>query len=182
VFSATLSRLMEPRMRIVAAVALSLALALPAFAAAPEPRKPVDPARLAGRWYEVARLPSPYQKDCVASTFDWTRNKDGTLGVLLTCRTAAGKTNTQRAKATVLDARTNAKLRVSFMGGLASAQYHVLDRADDYSWMLLGTSGGRYMWVLSNRPKLSADARRQAIARAGSLGYAVNRLIQAPGE
>ena len=170
-------------MRALAALALSLALATPSFAAAPEPRKPVDPSRLAGRWYEQARLPSAYQKDCYGSTFDWSRNKDGSMDVLLTCRLGSptGKAKTQRARATILDPKTNAKLRVSFMGGLASAEYRVLDRADDYSWVLLGTSGGKYLWVLSNRPKLPAAAREQAVARAGSLGYAVGKLIQAPG-
>jgi apolipoprotein D and lipocalin family protein len=170
-------------MRVLAALALSLALALPAFAAAPEPKKPVDPARFAGRWYEVARLPSPYQKDCWASTFDWSRNKDGTLDVLLTCRqgSAEGKAKTQRAKARVLD-KTNAKMKVSFMGGLASAEYRVLDRAEDYSWILLGTSGGRYLWVLSSRPALPAAARAEAVARAAALGYPTARLIDArPG-
>ena len=171
-------------MRILAALALSLALAVPALAAAPEPKKPVDPARFTGRWYEVARLPSPYQKDCFASTFDWARNKDGSLEVVVSCRVGSptGKARVQRGKATVLDPQTNAKLRVSFMRGLATAEYRVLDRADDYSWVLLGTSGGTYMWVLSNRPKLSDELRRQAIARAASLGYAVNKLIQTPGE
>ena len=171
-------------MRILAAAALSLALAGPAFAEAPEPRKPVDPARFTGRWYEQARLPSPYQKDCFASTFDWVRRSDGGLDVVVSCRLGSptGKAKVQRARATVLDPKTHAKLRVSFMGGLASAEYRVLDRAEDYSWVLLGTSGGRYMWVLSNRPKLSTAAREEAIARAKSLGYAVNKLIQAPGE
>ena len=169
-------------MRILAAVALSLALATPAFAEAPEPAKPVDPARFTGRWYEQARLPSPYQKDCFASTFDWARNKDGSLDVVVSCRLGSpgGKAKVQRARATVLDPKTHAKLRVSFMGGLASAEYRVLDRADDYSWVLLGTSGGRYMWILSNRPKLSEELRRQAVARAAALGYAVNKLIQTP--
>ena len=170
-------------MRALAAVALSLALASPALAAAPEPKKPVDPARFAGRWYEQARLPSPYQKDCWGSTFDWTRTRDGGLDVVVSCRLGSprGKAKVQRAKATVLDPKTNAKLRVSFMGGLASAEYRVLDRADDYSWVLLGTSGGKYMWILSSRPKLSEAALQQAVARAQSLGYAVGKLIHAPG-
>ena len=171
-------------MRILAAVALSLALAAPVLAAAPEPRKPVDPARFTGRWYEVARLPSPYQKGCFGSTFDWVRTKEGGLDVVVACRVGSptGRAKVQRGKATVLDPKTNAKLRVSFMGGLASAEYRVLDRADDYSWILLGTSGGRYMWVLSTRPKLSEGLREQAIARARSLGYAVDKLIHAPSE
>ena len=164
------------------AVALALSLAAPAFAAAPEPKKPVDPARLAGRWYEQARLPSSYQKDCVASTFDWTRTKDGALDVVLSCRlgSPSGKLKVQKAKARILDTKTNAKLKVSFLGGLASAEYRVIDRADDYSWMLLGTSGGRYFWILSSRPTLPAAARAEAVARSRALGYDVAKLIQAP--
>ena len=173
---------MKPR--TLAAAALAASLAAPAFAEAPQPAKSVDPARLAGRWYEQARLPSGYQKDCHASTFDWTRTKDGALDVVLSCRlgSPAGKLKVQKAKGRILDPKTNARMKVSFMGGLASAEYRILDRADDYSWMLLGTSGGRYFWILSSRPRLPAAAREQAVARAGALGYPVAKLIQAPAE
>ena len=163
-------------MRILVAAALSLALAAPAFAAAPEPKKPVDPARFTGRWYEQARLPSPYQKDCWGSTFDWDRKKDGSLDVVVSCRLGSptGKAKVQRARATVLDPKTNAKLRVSFMGGLASAEYRVIDHGS--GWVLMGTSGGNYLWVLSRTPNLSAAARDAAVARAKALGYNVSRF------
>lgn len=166
-------------------IALSLAAAVtvpawtvPAWAAAPEPSRPVDPARFSGRWYEFARLPNNNQRNCQAPTYDWSRNADGSFGIALTCRAGspAGKASTRRARATILDPRTNAKLQVSFLGGVIRTEYRILDHAPDYSWVLMGTSGGNYLWALSTRPNPPKAVRDAAVARARALGYPVARF------
>ena len=165
--------------RLMLGLAVAAVLAAPALASAPEPKRSVDPSRMAGRWYEIARLPAPHQKNCFASTFEWKRAENGVFDLALSCRkgSPSGQTTTQRAKARMVDPKTNAKMKVSFMGGLVSAEYRVLDRAEDYDWILLGTSGGNYLWLLSNRPSLPAASRQQAVARAKALGYDVGKLI-----
>ena len=163
-------------MRPFAAVALSLAVAAPAFAAAPEPQKPVDPSRYTGRYYEIARFANANQRDCHAPTYDWSAAKGGGLSIALTCRrgSPAGKASVRRASARITDLKTNAKMKVSFMGGIASAEYRVIDHAP--SWVLMGTSGGNYLWLLARTPNLPEAARDSAIARAKALGYDVSRF------
>ena len=166
-------------MRPFAPVLLALALAAaPAWAKAPEPSKPVDPARFSGRWYELARLPNPNQRDCQAPTYDWGRGANGALSITLTCRAGspAGKASTRRASATVIPGSENAKLRVSFLGGVVKVEYRILDHAPDYSWVLMGTEGGNYLWALSTRPNPPKAVRDAAVARAGALGYPVARF------
>ena len=169
-------------MRPLAAV-LTFALALPtiaprAWAAAPEPSKPVDPARFSGRWYEFARLPNSNQRNCQAPTYDWTRGSAGALGINLTCRAGSptGKASTRRAGATIIPGSDNAKLRVSFLGGVVKVEYRILDHAPDYSWVLMGTDGGNYLWALSTRPNPPAAVKNAAVARAKALGYPVARF------
>jgi apolipoprotein D and lipocalin family protein len=163
-------------MRPFAAAVLSFAIAAPALAAAPEPQKPVDPSRYTGRYYEIARFANANQRDCHAPTYDWSAGKDGGLTIALTCRrgSPAGKASVRRASARIIDTRTNAKMKVSFMGGVASAEYRVIDHAPN--WVLMGTSGGNYLWLLSRTPELPAAARDAAVARAKSLGYDVSRF------
>jgi len=163
-------------MRPALALAVLLA-ATPALAAAPEPTKPVSAAQFSGRYYEIARLPTPYQRDCEAPTMDWESGRGGGLAIVLTCHhgSPSGRTSVRRASARIIDAKTNAKLKVSFMGGIASAEYRVLDYGPQ--WVLIGTSGGNYLWVLSRTPKPAAAVREAAIARAKALGYNVSRFI-----
>jgi len=159
------------------ALVLCLALAAPAAAQAPEPSKPVDPARFSGRWYEFARLPNRNQRDCQAPTYDWSR-RGQVYTIALTCRAGSptGRATVRRARAVIKDPRTNAKLEVSFLGGVVKVEYRILDHAPDYSWVLMGTDGGNYLWALSTRPNPPKAVRDAAIARARALGYPVARF------
>ncbi len=161
---------------LLLAAAAAAAFAAPAFAAAPEPQKPVSPAQFSGRYYEIARLPNTNQRNCHAPTYDWNRGAKGELTIALTCRQGSptGKATVRKATARIIDPKTNAKMKVSFLGGLAVAEYRVLDHAGD--WVLMGTSGGNYLWLLSRSPNMSAATRAAAVARAKALGYSVDRF------
>ena len=52
----------------------------------------------------------------------------------------------------------------------------MLDYRTDQGWLILGTPGGRAVWLMSDRPTLPAAAKNQAIARLKQLGYDIGRL------
>ena len=161
-------------MRLALIAALVALSATPAFAerkAAPEPSKPVPASLYAGRWYEIARTPNDRQKNCQAPTVDFAA-KSGQSTVGLTCREGSptGKASTRTGRISFIDGQRNAKFKANFFASFG-ATYYVLDRADDSSWALLGTSGGNFVWVLSRTPTLPAAARDAAVARAKQLGY-----------
>ena len=164
-------------LKLLAALAAVFALSGPALAAAPEPTARVDLGRMMGRWYEVARFPNKTQRGCQAGTVDWTRSADG-FSVLQTCRKGsltAPKTE-WKAKARVVDAATNAKFKMSFFGGLVSQEYWVIDNRPDQGWLLLGTPGGNYLWLMAQHPLLNPQAKATALSRIRQLGYDVGRL------
>ena len=75
----------------------------------------VDLARYAGQWYEIARLPNRFEKNCVSSvTATYTLRDDGKIDVVNRCKKASGKLETAKGKAKVVDKKTNAKLKVTF--------------------------------------------------------------------
>ncbi len=138
--------------------------------AVPEPAKSVEIGRYLGRWYELARYEQGFQKDCEGVTADYALRDDGKISVLNRCRKPDGKVTDAKGKAKIIDTRTNAKLKVSFFGPFYG-DYWVLDRAEDYSWAIVGEPSGRYLWILSREAapgKAQVDA---LIARAGALGY-----------
>lgn len=138
--------------------------------AVPEPAKSVDLARYSGRWYELARYEQSFQKGCDSVTADYTVRGDGKIDVLNRCRKPDGTISDAKGKAKIVDAETNAKLKVSFFGPFYG-DYWILDRAEDYSWAIIGEPSGRYLWILS-REAAPGRARLDAlVARTAAMGY-----------
>ena len=66
---------------------------------------------------------------------------------------------------------------MSFFGGLVHQDYWILDHADDNSWLVMGTPGGNFVWLLSRRPALPPAELAAALGHVGALGYSTARLI-----
>ena len=145
--------------------------------AAPEPTKRIEISQMMGRWYEVARVPNILQKGCQAGASDWAPAPFG-FAVVQSCHKGApnGPLAIWKAKATVADPATNARLRMTFFGGVVSQNYVVLDHRPDQGWLALATADGKYLWLMSNRPTLPVAIKTQAIARIRQLGFDVGRL------
>ena len=162
----------------LAAVAACLMLA-PALGvqAAPEPTKRIEINQMMGRWYEVARVPNVLQKGCQAGASDWAPAANG-FAVVQSCHKGApnGPLATWKARATVADPATNARLRMTFFGGVVSQNYVVLDHRPEQGWLALSTADGKYLWLMSNKPTLPAAIRTQALARLRQLGFDIGRL------
>jgi apolipoprotein D and lipocalin family protein len=159
-------------MRVIILMAL-LAIAIPAYSAAPPPAKPVAISFYSGRWFEIARTPNARQRDCEGPTSDFETLAPGTYGVVETCHQGApaGPAKTLKAKAKILDGSQNARFRMAFFGGLVHAEFWILDHADDGAWAIMATPGGNYAWLLARKPQLPPAVRAAALARLGQLGY-----------
>lgn len=162
----------------IAALAAALTLA-PASAGAMtvEPTGRIELSRMMGRWYEVARVPNALQNGCVAGASDWTPQAQG-FAVVQSCRkeTTTGPLKTWRAKATVSDPRTNARLKMSFFGGVVSQEYVVVEHRPEQGWLVLATANGKYLWLMSQKPVLPAAIKTQALGRIRQLGFDIGRL------
>lgn len=139
----------------------------------PEPVKAVDLTRYVGRWYEVARYENRFETGCEGVTAEYTAREDGRIGILNTCRKGAvdGDVTTAEGKAKIVEGSGNAKLKVSFFGPFYVGDYWVLDRAEDYSWSIVGEPSGRYLWILSRKPVLSVKQMNMLMAKVKAMGY-----------
>ena len=140
--------------------------------------KPIDPQRYLGRWYEVARVPNAFQKDCATATSDWSPSASGLYDVVQTCPAGApkGPAKVWRGAGRVLD-QSEARIRIAFFGGFFKQDYVVVDRSDDYSWCILSTAKPKYIWIMSRQPALEPSQRTALAARARQLGLDISRLV-----
>ena len=163
-----------------ALAALAACLTLAPFAgaeAAPEPSRRIEINQMMGRWYEVARVPNALQRGCQAGASDWAPAASG-FAVVQSCHKGApnGPLSVWKAKAVVADPATNARLRMSFFGGVVTQNYVVLDHRPDQGWLALATADGKYLWLMSTKPTLPIAVKTQALARIRQLGFDTARL------
>ena len=171
-------------------LALAFALALAALPAAAQYRDRAVPMgvvvnldldRYTGRWFEIARFPNRFERDCVAVTADYARLPDGTISVVNTCRkfTFDGEVQVAEGSARV---EGPGRLSVNFVPWLpfARGDYWVLDITPDYSVAVVGEPSGSTGWILARSPRISPAALERAQAALRRNGYDTDQLYMVP--
>jgi apolipoprotein D and lipocalin family protein len=136
----------------------------------------VDLGRYAGLWYEVARIPNRFQKQCVGrTTAEYTLREDGRLDVINSCRKNDGSVDQAEGLAKIEDPATNAKLKVSFFSLLgwrpAWGDYWVVGLDPDYRWAAIGTPDRKYGWILARTPGLTEETLEEIFSIFQRNGY-----------
>ena len=170
-------------MRGIALAILLAAGILPAHAAgkqAPLQVVPsVDLTRYAGKWYEIARLPNRFQRDCASDTSaTYTLRPDGKITVLNQCRQTDGRMKSARGTARLAGGKEpNSKLRVTFFWPFYG-NYWIIDLEPDYRWAVVGEPDRKYFWILSREPQLDEALYNQIVERARNQGYDLSPLLR----
>lgn len=145
----------------------------------------VDLSRYAGKWFEIARFPHRFQKDCVGSTAEYRLRADGEVAVLNTCFLADGSARSVEGRAVSQDDTSNAKLRVRFNGfwfklfsWLIKGDYWVIELADDYSYAVVGAPNRNYLWILSRERTMGDETYERLLERIAEQGFDVDRLMR----
>ena len=180
----------RPRARRWAAAAVAVAMTTALQFATVQAQTPlrtvpfVDLNRYAGDWFEIARFPNRFQRQCIGDVrASYARRPDGRLDVVNRCRTAKGET-VARGVARVVDERTSAKLEVRFAPAWLSwlppvwGDYWIIGLAPDYSWAVVGDPSRKYLWILARTASLGAEAVAAAREAARTNGFDVERLVE----
>ena len=177
---------MELRRPIAVLVALTLAASAAGSAGEPRTVARVDLERYAGQWYEVARYPIRFQKQCVGDVVArYTLRPDGKIEVDNSCRDDRG--GVSRSQGIARNASTdgsNSKLKVRFAPQALSwlpfvwANYWILALAHDYSYAVVGTPDRKYLWILSRTPSLPEPLFEQLGSLVAAQGYDPARLVR----
>jgi apolipoprotein D and lipocalin family protein len=154
-----------PTIQILAFI-LGLASSPPAQNRAVTTVERVDLDRYVGRWYEIARFPNRFQRQCMGDVqATYTRRSDGRIDVVNECRTEGRRhRHRPRHRPRRVDEQTRAKLKVRFAPAFLSflpfvwGDYWIIGLADDYSWAT----------VAQPRSQVSLDPLAHAAAGRGS--------------
>jgi len=139
----------------------------------------VDLRKYAGTWYEIARYPNSFQKNCFATSVTYTLRQDGKVGVVNRCRTGSvnGKERSVRGKAWSVDPATNAKLKVQFFWPFRG-DYWIIQLDENYRYAVVGNPKRNLLWILNRTPVMDTATYTGILRRLEEQGYDPGKLIR----
>lgn len=144
----------------------------------------VDLERYAGRWYEIARLPAPFEKRCAGQPrAEYTLRSDGRVAVANRCADERGGEIVAEGVAEAVPDSGNARLRVTFAPAwlrwlpFVWGDYWILQLDPGYRVALVGDPSRRFLWVLARERTIAASVLQPLLQQAEAQGYDVARVI-----
>jgi len=136
----------------------------------------LDLQRYAGHWYEIARIPNRFQRECASNTTaEYTLRNDGRIEVTNRCRKENGKILQARGIARIASGGNPARLQVSFVSILGKqlfwGDYWVIGLGEDYQWAIVGHPQRKYGWILARQPSLDNATLARILSRLEEAGY-----------
>ncbi|WP_296943240.1 lipocalin family protein [uncultured Massilia sp.] len=175
----TMIRFLLPALFCCAATAAAAAEPAPPVAAIPS----LDVPRYMGTWYEIAKYPNRFQKQCASSTTaTYTLEPDKTVRVVNRCLRADGRPDTAVGSARQVGAPTSAVLQVRFAPAWLSflpmvwGDYWVVDLDPDYTLAAVSEPKREYLWILARTPAVPRAAYDALLARLRSRGFDLEKL------
>lgn len=147
----------------------------------------VDLKRYSGKWYEIARYPNRFQKQCVGNTTaNYSIKPNGRLEVMNECLTKDGTVDAAKGEAKIVEGAKNTKLKVRFAPSFLSAfgfvwgDYWVIDLGPNYEYSVVGDPKREYLWILSRTPEMPEPAYQKILRRVQDLGFNPGKLEKTP--
>lgn len=154
----------------------------------------VDLNRYAGLWYEIARLPVPFQRGCRNTTAEYGLRPDNTVSVLNKCQVNGNTVETTGVAVpnnSVIDPATKVlrpgTLKVFFdnnpipefvQRNTMIGDYNILYLDPDYQYSIVGTADKRALWFLSRTDTVADEVYNDLINRAKKMGFNTDNLIK----
>lgn len=143
----------------------------------------LDVGRYLGTWYEIAKYPNRFQRQCVADTQALYRQReDGQLDVVNRCRQSNGEMTEAVGRARQIGAADSPKLEVRFAPAWLSwlpmvwGDYWVIDLDPAYQLVAVSEPKREYLWVLSRTPAVDAAAYQALLGRLQVKGFDLSKL------
>lgn len=149
------------------------------------PTSNFDSNRYTGNWYEIARLPNRFEKNCVVPiTANYSVNSDEKLQIIVVnkCNTRNNETDVVTGVAKFVESDTVGKLKVTFLPEwlrwlpFGYGDYWVL-YTDYDNISVVGSPDHEYLWILARVEGLKSDVLERALLVAKNQGFDVDKLI-----
>jgi apolipoprotein D and lipocalin family protein len=172
------------RLPRIAANLLQSAL-LPLLFAAPRasaqratPVAQLDPNRLIGTYFDIARYPIKREKHCVGEEMVLYAlgDKPNTVQIVTSCQLKGNTSDSWNASGK-FSLAGNGQLKLSAIWPFTT-RYWILALAPDYSWALVGTPNHDSLWILARATTLPPGTLAAIEALASAQGFNPSKLVQ----
>lgn len=143
----------------------------------------LDVPRYMGTWFEIAKYPNRFQKNCAADTAaEYRLQPGGTVQVINRCRKTNGELDEAVGEARSTGGANSPKLQVRFAPSWLSflsfvwGDYWVIDLDEGYQLVAVSEPAREYLWILSRSPTVNPEAYAALLMRLRSQGFNLDRL------
>jgi apolipoprotein D and lipocalin family protein len=146
-----------------------------------ETQKNFDVNRYLGRWYEVAKKPFPFEKDCTYAIADYAWDQENqVMTIKNSCLDKNRKVIRESlGRARIPDMNDKSKLKVKFSGPDAwpgEGEYNVIyTDYDNYS--IVGDSSRRFLWILSRKMRIPKEDVAMLLDKVKTAGYNPDEVL-----
>lgn len=141
----------------------------------------VDLEKFMGDWYVISILPNPIEKNVVNGIENYQLNEKGGVDITYTFfkDSPQGKKKVMHPKADIFNKETNSEWRVQFFWPI-KFPYLVIYLDEEYETTVIGVANKKYAWVMSRKPKITAEKYAEVLDRMKELEYDVDKLVEIP--
>lgn len=136
-----------------------------------------DLSKYLGKWYEIARYDTWFEKDMDRTQAFYSLNEDGTVRVENSGYDfTKNKWKTSVGKAKFRGDTDVGELKVSFFGPFYS-DYTILALDSEYKYSLVVGNTTDYLWILSRTKTIPEDVKNQFLSMAREFGFDTAKLV-----
>lgn len=118
----------------------------------------IDITRLGGDWYIPARIPTFFDRDAIDMKINIRPTASGSMNMVwLFKRGSTSAEDTSWNLTSTLENETNTTSWVLSPIWPLKFNYKVIDYSGDYSWLVLGSTDRRYLWILSREQQMAPE-------------------------
>ncbi|MEO6304757.1 MAG: lipocalin family protein [Bacteroidia bacterium] len=139
--------------------------------------KSVNLDKYSGKWYEIASIPSGFDKKWNYVTESYTLNKKGTIDIYTTYKKGTStKESSVRSKGFPNKESGNVKWKVQFVWPF-KADYLVEELDEiNYSYVVVGHPKKKYLYIMNRSGSMAEIQYQEIVERCAKKGYDIKKL------
>lgn len=136
----------------------------------------IDLQKYSGKWYEIARKPNFFQRNCVRSTAEYQVIDENSLSVYNVCYKADNSTSDIKGTAQIVNRAEPAKLKVKF-NIFAQGEYWVTELDPNYQWAVVSSSKKSSLFILAREAPMKPELLQSILSTLKSKNYNLDDLV-----
>lgn len=136
----------------------------------------VDLNKYSGKWFEIGRYPTFFQRNCVSSTAEYQVQPDNSLSVYNVCYKEDRNTSDIKGIAKITDLKVPAKLKVRF-NIFAQGDYWIIALDENYQWAVVSSAKKGSLFILARTAPMEPGLKAKIITDLKNRGFETEKII-----